>query len=64
MALWTVVIVEKCNAHIRTEKVHLQTFFLKKDNDGHFHLNVKHSYYYQVQAQIKLCSVEYCDLVL
>ena len=41
-----------------------QHFFLKKDNDGQFHLDVKHSYYYQVQAQIKLCSVEYCDFVV
>ena len=40
-----------------------QHFLLKKD-DGHFHLDVKHSYYYQVQAQIKLCSVEYCDFVV
>ena len=41
----------------------LVNIFLRKD-DGHFHLDVKHSNYYQVQVQIKLCSVEYCDLVV
>ena len=41
-----------------------QHFFLKKDKDGQFQLDVKHSYYYQVQAQIKLCSADYYDFVV
>ena len=41
-----------------------QHFLLKKDKDGQFHLDVKHSYYYQVQAQIKLCSADCYDFVV
>ena len=41
-----------------------QHLFLTKDKDGHFQLDVKHSYYYQVQAQIKLCCIDYCDFVV
>ena len=55
----------KVNVLIHAEKQLLQMLvkiFLK--DDGHFDLDVKHSYYYQVQAQIKLCSVEYCDFVV
>ena len=40
------------------------SIFVKKNYDGHFHVDVQHSYYYQVQAQIKLCSVQFCDCVV
>ena len=40
-----------------------ETFFLEQA-DGRFTLKEKHAYYYQVQAQIKFCSVNYCDFVV
>ena len=39
-------------------------FYLKLQPDGGFALNTTHSYYYQVQAQIKLCKANYCDFVV
>ena len=39
------------------------TFFLKKDAAGLVHLSTRHKYYYQVQGQIALCNVEFCDFV-
>ena len=41
----------------------LKLFFLEQA-DGRFTLKEKHAYYYQVQAQIKFCSVNYCDFVV
>ena len=40
-----------------------ETFFLEQA-DGKFTLKEKHAYYYQVQAQIQFCSVNYCDFVV
>ena len=37
-------------------------FFLV-DDDSHLQLKEDHAYYYQVQLQIKLCRVQYCDFV-
>lgn len=37
---------------------------LKKDEFGKIHLDKSHAYYYQVQAQIFICGVEYCDFVV
>ena len=35
-------------------------FYLKKD-EGLLHLDHGHSYYYQVQTQLFVCNVDYCD---
>ena len=38
--------------------------FLKADKDGKFSLYVTHSYQYQVQAQLKFRSANYCDFTV
>ena len=38
-------------------------FFLSQKEDGTLELKQNHQYYYQVQLQMKLCNVEYCDFV-
>ena len=38
-----------------------EKFCLKKDDEGSLHLDHGHSYYYQVQTQLFVCSVDYCD---
>ncbi len=40
-----------------------ESFFLEQTN-GKFILKEKHAYYYQVQAQIKFCCVNFCDFVV
>ena len=36
-------------------------FYIKfDDGDSALHLNCRHAYYYQVQIQIFVCSVNYC----
>ena len=47
--------MEACNA---------SNFYLKMRADGGFVLNTTHSYYYQVQAQIKICKANFCDFVV
>lgn len=37
---------------------------LKKDENGDIYIDKSHAYYYQVQAQIFICGVEYCDFVV
>ena len=39
-----------------------KSFSLKKDDEGSLHLDHGHSHYYQVQMQLFVCSVDYCDL--
>ncbi len=39
-------------------------FCLSKDSEGNLRLNQSHSYYYQIQTQIFVCYVTYCDLVV
>ena len=41
-----------------------KNFCLKKCLDDTLRLDHAHSYYYQVQTQIIVCGVEYCDFVL
>jgi len=41
-----------------------KNFCLKKGKFGKIHLDKSHAYYYQVQAQIFICGVEYCDFVV
>ena len=38
-------------------------YFLKKNTNGDIYLSSNHKYYYQVQGQIALCDVAYCDFV-
>ena len=38
-------------------------FFLSQKEDGTLELKQSHQYFYQVQLQMKLCNVEYCDFV-
>ena len=41
-----------------------KNFCLKKDEFGKIYLEKSHAYYFQVQAQIFICGVEYCDFVV
>ena len=38
-----------------------KNFCLKKDTDGSLHLDPNHAYYYQIQMQLFVCDVDYCD---
>ena len=38
--------------------------FCLKNNLGDIHLDTSHAYYYQVQTQMFVCDVEYCDFVV
>ena len=40
------------------------TFYLSCTAGGGFTLKNKHAYYYQVQLQMKVCEVDYCDFVV
>ncbi|XP_035689579.1 uncharacterized protein LOC118424879 [Branchiostoma floridae] len=46
-----------------TDLANTRNFCLKKTNDI-VHLDRSHAYYYQVQAQMFICDVEYCDFVV
>ena len=37
---------------------------LVEDADGILHVNTSHAYYYQMQTQIHVCKVDYCDFCL
>jgi len=39
-------------------------FCLVNGDDGEIQLDRKHSYYYQVQAQLHIMEVEYCDFIV
>ena len=41
-----------------------ENFCLKYRPDGTSYLNLSHTYYYQVQTQIFVCDVAYCDFVV
>ena len=41
-----------------------QKQFCLSQNSSGIHLDKGHSYYYQVQSQIFICDVDYCDFVL
>ena len=38
-----------------------KNFCLKTDTDGALHLDPDHAYYYQIQTQLFICDVNYCD---
>lgn len=75
MELCIVVVVVpvplKSNAHIHVERSfedvaneHSSTFCLYQDEDGSLYLKKEHAYYYQIQMQMELSQVNYCDFVL
>ena len=39
-------------------------FFMKRDNDGFLRLPTSHAYYAQVQGEMALLDVEWCDFVV
>ena len=39
------------------------SFYIQKDENEEFHLHSDHGYYYQVQGQLAVCSMDYCDFV-
>ena len=57
----------RSNAHSSIEKsTHEITdpnFYLKKHEDGEIHLCDDHEYYYQIQGQLAVCNMEYCDFI-
>ena len=38
-------------------------FYLVRSDDNELHLSQEHDYYYQVQGQLAVCNVDYCDFV-
>lgn len=52
-----------CHNKTFLERMNESSFFLE-EHDGKFSLNESHAYYYQVQAQLKFCNVQYCDFVV
>ena len=64
-----VVVELKCPCCHRNESVYDsattdKNFYLKKCLDDTLRLDRVHSYYYQVQTQIIVCGVEYCEFAL
>ena len=49
-----------CRDKSLLEKSRESRFFLKADKDRKLTLDITHSYHYQVQAQLKFCSADYC----
>lgn len=43
-------------------KVQDPNFYLKEDNEQ-FYLCTDHEYYFQIQGQLAVCSMEYCDFI-
>ena len=63
------VLEVKCPYSCRHKDIELvaeenPNFFLVQDEKGILRLKETHQYYYQVQMQMKLCNVEYCDFVV
>ena len=62
------VVEAKCPFKFRSvsfrEACNDPNFFLCCSHDSDFTLKTKHAYYYQVQLQMKLCEVDYCEFVV
>jgi len=41
-----------------------RSYYMEKNNDGKWKLKREHGYYYQVQMQMAICKVTYCDFVV
>ena len=52
------------NDDINTVTIDSKPFCLCKDSSGNSYLDQGYVYYYQVQTQIFICDVEYCDFVV
>ena len=52
------------NDDIDTVTIDSKQFCLCKHSNGNSYLDKGHAYYYQVQTQIFICDVEYCDFVV
>ena len=57
------VIAVKC-PFLCSDKSYDSKFCLKSVGGGDYELKSDHSYYYQVQLQMKLCDVGFCDFVV
>ena len=57
----------KCPYSVRNSTVeeacNSTSFYCRKDTDG-IHLHQKHNYHYQVQGQMAVLGVEWCDFVV
>ena len=46
------------------EAIGEKSFCLEGSEDGSYTLKRQHAYFYQVQLQMKLCNVSFCDFVM
>ena len=53
-----------CNKKSFLERSEKSPFFLKRNNCGEINLDVYHTHYCQVQAQLKFCHAKYEDFVV
>ena len=53
-----------CNKKSFLERSEKSPFFLKRNNCGEINLDVYHTHYCQVQAQLKFCHAKYADFVV
>ena len=62
------VIEVKCPYSCKQKSIEQRTedsqFFLKQNEKGDLYLDPYHTYYFQVQAQLKFCSASYADFVV
>lgn len=49
------------NSH--PHRVEDSTFFLVEGDDGEIHLSTEHEYHFQIQGQLAVCDLYYCDFV-
>ena len=49
------------NSH--PHRVEDSAFFLVKGDNGEVHLSTEHEYYFQIQGQLAVCDLHYCDFV-
>ena len=53
-----------CKDRSFLEAIGDKNFCLESSEDGNYTLKRQHAYFYQVQLQMKLCDVEFCDFVI
>jgi len=53
-----------CKDRSFLEAIGEKNFCLESSEDGNYTLKRQHAYFYQVQLQMKLCDVEFCDFVI
>ena len=66
--LWAACMWNKCwyvyKDAVISDAAGKKNFCLKKDELGNIYLDKCHAHYYQVQAQVFICEVKYCDFVV